>query len=230
MSEKIIEMNSNYMKSCKFLRDTEEEISNAMSEFKTKIEDKEMTVKVEGKIKKLLDNYLGKIRELENEYQQKNCPHNFPQVEFDKRQKKIQEYRINYDDMNKKFNSCVNKKYSFKNKITDDYSKKEEFKDMSRDELLALEKEKRQKQDDKLGEIVIEVKKNTVLAKEAKEIIKENNDKMDVIQEDMDKVGEKITSITDRFKNYAVNSSWCKIIFLLVLEIIVALAGYIFLF
>ena len=127
------------------------------------------------------------------------------------------------------FNNYENERYKFKDEITEDYTQKEEYKYMSRGELMALEKKKLNNQDEQLESITLDVKKNTELAKHTKHVLKEQNKKMEQITEDMERTQEKMDKVTDRFKNYATNMSWCKLIFIMIIEFGIALVAYILL-
>jgi len=110
----------------------------------------------------------------------------FPANTLDRIQKEIQQYGINCGNMMKQFTNIYNNKYSHKDAINEDYSQKEEFKGIGTDELLYMQQKKLEGQDEQIAEITLDVKKNTVLAKNVGHVIKEQNVKLEEINEDID--------------------------------------------
>ena len=216
-----------YRDYCIDLSDTEKKISEELSSYKQKIKEGSNTIELENKIKKLLQYYKTTQNNLEEAYTGINIPSGYPQKELDKRQKEIQQFGFNYERMSKEYNNYENERYKFKNEITEDYTQKEEYKYMSSGELMALEKKKLNNQDEQLESITLDVKKNTELAKHTKHVLKEQNKKMEQISEDMERTQEKMDRVTDRFKNYASNMSWCKLILIMLFEFGIALVAYI---
>ena len=72
--------------------------------------------------------------------------------------------------------------------------------------------------------------KKTQLAVNVKHVLKVQKKKLEEINEDMDRTNEKMNKLPDRFKNYASNLSWCKIIFVFIIELVIALVAYLLLF
>ena len=70
------------------------------------------------------------------------------------------------------------------------------------------------------------MKKNITLAKDTKKVIKDQNKQLEEINEDMDRTNEKMKTMTGRFENYVVKSSWCKLIVILIIELIIGLGAY----
>ena len=218
-----------YRDYCVDLSDTEKKISEQLTLYKQKMKDGGLTIELENKIKSLLQHYKTTQNSLNDAYTGINIPSGYPQKELDKRQKEIQQFGFNYEKMLKEYNSYENERYKFKDEINEDYTQKEEFKYMSRGELMALEKKKLNNQNEQLESITLDVKKNTELAKHTKHVLKEQNKKMEQINEDMERTQEKMDKVTDRFKNYATNMSWCKLIFIMISEFGLALVAYILL-
>ena len=212
------------------LDDIEKKIRKKLVQFKKKIKEEGITIEIEKNIKSLLNEYKDLKERLETAYDNRNLPPGFPFKELDKRQKEIQQFGFNYENMEKEFNMQLNEKYKFKGKITEDYSQKEEYKFMGGDELMTLEKNKLKNQDEKLEGITLEVKKNTTLATNVKHVLKDQNKKLEQINEDIERTNDKMNTVTNRFKNYASNISWCKMITILVFEIAIALVIFLFLF
>lgn len=216
----------NYKDFCKKITNLEKEITKELSDFKGQIKEGGITIGRENKIKTLLQQYKNLQVELETAYSDRNAPRGFPFTELDKRQKDIQQFGFNYERMEKQYNSLYNTKYSFKGGIDEDYSKKEEYLTLDSKQLISLEKDKLAKQDDQLDEISHEVKKNITLAKDTKKVIKDQNKQLEEINEDMDRTNEKMKTMTGRFENYVAKSSWCKLIVILIIELIIGLGAY----
>ena len=142
---------------------------------------------------------------------------------IDSRQKEINEFEISHNKMGKSFNNIQTNKYAYKDRITEDYTKKEEYKDMSTGEIMQLQKDKIRDQDARLDEITLDVKKGTQLAKNAQNVIKEQNKQLDQMNEDIDRTKEKMNSLTARFKNYVAKHSVCKMIIILLIELGIAI-------
>lgn len=212
------------------LSDIEREIRNEFVKFKNKINDDTPTLDLENNIKNLLKKYKGIKDGLEEAYNDRNAPPGYPLKELDKRQKEIQQFKITYEKMEKELSSNVDEKYKFKGQIDEDYSQKEEFKYMTSGELQSLEKQKLNNQDKQLEGITLDVKKNVVLATNAKHVIKEQNKKLEQINEDIERTNTKMNKVTERFKNYASACSWCKLIIFLIIEILIACGLFLFLF
>jgi len=212
------------------LDDIEKKIRKELLQFKKKIKEEGITIEIEKNIKSLLNEYKDLKEKLEVAYDNQNLPLGFPFKELDKRQKEIQQFGFNYENMEKEFNNQINEKYKFKGGITEDYSQKTEFKFMGEDELMTLEKEKLKNQDEKLEGITLDVKTNTTLATNVKYALKDQNKKLEQINEDIERTNEKMSTVTKRFKNYASKISWCKMITILIIEIAVALLIFVLLF
>ena len=219
-----------YRDFCGDLDSTEKKIRDKLSVFKIKIKNGSPTIDLQKEIKESLEHYKEIHDNLKEAYSNRKAPAGFPLKELDKRQKQIQTFGFTYDALLKEYNANENENYRFKGEIDEDYTKKEEFRNMGRDELLRLEKKKLEDQDKQIDEITVEVKKDTQLAKYTKHTLENQNKKLEQINEDMDRTDEKMKTLTNRFKNYASNLSWCKIIFIMIIELVIALLAYIFLF
>lgn len=217
----------NYKKYIKELSDLEKLIKSKLLTYKNKASSQENTIAYEREIKENLRQFNEKLSVLENAYSYKNAPSGYPEVELDRRQKVLQKFRIENDNMKKQYNDIEHIKYSFKGSRNDeDYSQKEEFNNVGSDELLFMQKKKIEQQNEQLDDIVLDVKKNTVLAKNVNHVIKEQNKKIDEINEDIDQTDDKMKTLTGRFKNYAMKRSWCCLVVILLLELIIAIAAY----
>ena len=220
---------TNYKDFLNNLSETEKKISNELTTYRKKIKDGVLTIDIENKIKKSLEHYNNIQKQLSEGYNYNNIPSAFPIQEIDRRQKEIQQFGLNYENMLSEYNKNEKEKYKFKGFITEDYTKKEEFKFMTSEELLTLQKDKIEDQDKQLEEIHKDVKKSTQLAKQTKDVIKDQNKKLEQINEDMERTEEKMNKLTDRFKNYASNISWCKLIVIMLIEFSIAVGAYLFL-
>ena len=190
------------------------------------------TIEEENKIKKQLSDFTQKLERLEDAYSNRNAPSGYPPQELDRKQKELQKYRISYEDMKKQFNAIFNSKYTYKNKIGDDvdYMHKEEFKDVTNEELIQMQQDKLNQQDEKIDDITLDVKKNITLAKNVGHVLKEQNKKIDEINEDIDITDDRMKTLTGRFANYAKSRSWCCLVIVLVIELAIALVAYFLLF
>ena len=217
---------SNYKTYINELTNLEKEIQKQLTDYKTKANAGNQTVNDENKIKKNFSNFEEKLNNLQTAYHNRNAPSGFPSSTLDQRQKQLQQFRINFENMRRQYNTIENNKYIYKNKITEDYMQKEEYKGYGTGELLSLQKKKLGEQDEHLEEITLDVKKNTVLATNVKHVIKDQNKHLEEIDEDMDEAQERMKTLTGRFKNYAKRQSWCCLVWILILELAIALGAY----
>ena len=214
-----------YMSYDKYLteiKDLDKTLRQEINSFKQKINESGSTLELQNKIQDLLKKYKELYTNLDTAYTKKNIPGGMPDGTITKRQNDIQQLGINYSDLEKEFKSLTDEKYRFKNLINEDYSKKEEYKNMSTGEIMALEKKKLQNQDEKLDEITLDVKKGTQLAKNAGHVIKEQNKQLDQMNEDIDRTKERMDSLTVRFEKYVAKYSMCKMIIILIIELVIA--------
>ena len=220
---------SNYKEFISKINEKEKIIRQELTEYKKLSSGQELTIDIENKIKGHLKEYKDSMTDLENAYHPKAVPGFVPINTIDQRQKEIQGFGIKYNEMQKLYNDIENKKYSFKNLINEDYSQKEEYKNMSNEQLLVTQNKKLSEQDDKLDYITMDVKKGTVLARNAKNVIKEQNKQLDQIDEDIDRTREKMNTLTGRFNNYVAHTSTCKMILILIAELVAAFLIFFFL-
>ena len=213
----------------KQLKDLSKSIRDQISSFKQKTSDTTSTLQVESQIKDNLSKYKELLNNLQNAYSTKNIPGGMPQKTIDLRQKEIQQFAIDYDELEKSYKETENEKYRFKNLITEDYSKKEEYKNMGAGELLVLQKNKLSEQDERLDEITLDVKKGAQLAKNAGHVMKEQNKQLDQMNEDIDRTKEKMNTLTERFERYVAKFSMCKMIVIIIFELFIAGIAAVFL-
>lgn len=229
-SSESIEKEKNYFTDFNFymqnINNLAKQIRNELIEFKKKTKDNSLTISLEKRIENDIDKYNNLVSELNNAYRDLNVPPGFPQSTQRERQQEIQKLEIDSKTMKEQLEQCKNEKYKFKGGIDEDYTQKEEFKYMDSRQLHELEREKLKNQDEQLEGITLEVKKNNVLAKNAKSVLKDQNKKMEVINEDIDRTKERMETVTGRFKTYVAKSSWCLIIFILIVELAVGLLAY----
>jgi len=207
----------------KQIKDLNKSIRDQIISYNQKANNKTSTLSDENQIKGSLSKYKELLNNLQNAYSTKNIPGGMPQKTIDLRQKEIQQFAIDYDELEKSYKEAENEKYRFKNLITEDYSQKEEYKNMTTGELLSLQKKKVSDQDEKLEEITLDVKKGTQLAKNAGHVMKEQNKQLDQINEDIDRTKERMDTLTGRFERYVAKFSMCKMIFIIVVELAIAL-------
>ena len=212
------------------INELEKTIRTELSAYKQKTSGQESTIQLENKIKGLFKEYKDKINNLSNAYIQKNVPGGVPQAAIIKRQGDIEQFKINCKELEKSYNNLENERYRFKDGITEDYYNKEEYKNMSTGELMMLEKNKIKKQDERLDEITLDVKKGTQLAKNAGHVMKEQNKQLDQINEDIDRTKDRMNTLSGRFERYVASYSMCKMIIVLIIELIIAVLAFILLF
>ena len=212
------------------INELEKTIRTELSAYRQKTSGQESTIQQENKIKGLFKEYKDKINNLSNAYIQKNVPGGVPQAAIIKRQGDIEQFKINCRELEKSYNNLENERYRFKDGITEDYYNKEEYKNMSTGELMMLEKNKIKKQDERLDEITLDVKKGTQLAKNAGHVMKEQNKQLDQINEDIDRTKDRMNTLSGRFERYVASYSMCKMIIVLIIELIIAVLAFILLF
>ena len=209
----------------------ENNIRKELVKYKKKSSGNEITVEDEKRIRGLLKEYKDLYNELHKAYANSIVDNlSIPSAAVLERQNDIQNMNIHYEELEKEFLSLEKNKYKFKNFITEDYREKEEYKNMTNEELMELEKKKMNDQEDKIVEITSNVKQGKNLAKEAKNVIKEQNKQLDQIDEDMERTDAKMNSLTKRFNNYVAHTSVCKMIVILIIELIIGALIYLFLF
>ena len=209
----------------------ENNIKKELAKYKKKSSGNEITTEDENRIRGLLKEYQNLYTELKKAYSPSIVDQlSLPSVGINERQTEIQDMDIHYRELEKEFLSLEKNKYKFKNFINEDYREKEEYKNMTNEELVELEKKKLNNQEDKIIEITSDVKQGRNLAKEAKNVVKEQNKQLDQINEDMERTDAKMNSLTQRFNNYVAKTSVCKMIFILIIELIIGALIYLFLF
>lgn len=212
------------------INELEKTIRTELSAYKQKTSGQESTIQLENKIKGLFKEYKDKINNLSDAYIERNVPGGVPQAAVIKRQGDIEQFKINCRELEKSYNNLENERYRFKDGITEDYYNKEEYKNMSTGELMMLEKNKIKKQDERLDEITLDVKKGTQLAKNAGHVMKEQNKQLDQINEDIDRTKDRMNTLSGRFERYVASYSMCKMIIVLIIELIIAVLAFILLF
>lgn len=211
------------------LTNIEKQIMADLSTYRDKVSTSgASTIDDENKIKKELSDFNEKLEPLENAYSNRNAPSGYPPQELDRKQKELQKFRINYEEMKKQYNSIFNSKYAYKNKIGDDvdYMHKEEYKNATTDELLVMQKEKLNEQDERIDDITLDVKKNITLAKNVNHVLNDQNKKLEEINEDIEMTDEKMKTLSARFANYAKKRSWWCLMIILIVEIAIAIGTY----
>ena len=198
---------SKYKQYISELNNLEKDIRKQLVEFKEKSKSKENTIGDENKLKTSFNIFKEKLDILQDAYSDNNAPATLPSSTLDIRQKELQQFQINLHNWRKQFIEIQNEKYSYKDKIEEDYMQKEEYKTYTTGELQALQKDNLKKQDEKIDEIKKDIKKNINLAKNATHTMKEQNKTLEQISEEMEITDEKMKTITGRFKNYAKRQS-----------------------
>lgn len=180
------------------------------------------TVSLESEIQREIKNFKDIQSQLEEGYSFRNAPSQIPGPELDRRQKEIQKYTLDIQQIENSFKNLQNEKYAFKGQMPDNYQQTEEMKKMSNSELIQVQKNKIKEQDEMIDDIVVDVKRGRVLAKEAGVIINEQNKQLDDLQEDIDKLDSRMQRGIKRFERYVAKQSGCCIIIVLIIELVAA--------
>lgn len=211
---------TNYKEYVAQINDLEKKIRQGLTTFKQQ-SGKGPTLQIEAEIKDLLKQYKELYTNLETAYSRRNVPGGFPELTIDERQKEIQKFGINYNDMDKDYKNVEENKYKFKNEIQEDYSQKEEYKNMTTGELMVVQKNKLKDQDKQIDDITLDVKKGTQLAKNAGHVMKEQNKQLEQMNQDIDRTKDNMNKLTGRFESYVAKFSMCKMITILIIELII---------
>ena len=187
------------------------------------------TIKIETEIDGDIRKYKDLLSKLEDAYSNRNAPSQIPAIELDRRQKEIQKLGINIQDIENSYKNVQNQKYSFKGQMPDNYQQTDEMKNMSNSELMQLQKEKIDQQDKVIDDVILDVKKGRVLAKEAAHIIDDQNKQLDDLQEYIDKLDSRMPRGIKRFENYVTKQSGCCLILTLIAEFVIAILIFILL-
>ena len=211
---------TNYKEYVSQINDLEKKIRQGLTTFKQQ-SGKGPTLQIEAEIKDLLKQYKELYTNLETAYSRRNVPGGFPELTIDERQKEIQKFGINYNDMDKDYKNVEENKYKFKNEIQEDYSQKEEYKNMTTGELMVVQKNKLKDQDKQIDDITLDVKKGTQLAKNAGHVMQEQNKQLEQMNQDIDRTKDNMNKLTGRFESYVAKFSMCKMITILIIELII---------
>ena len=141
-------------------------------------------------------------------------------------QKEIKQLQIDLQELEKDYRKANDKKYEYKGPSMDNYQPTDEMKTMSNSELNQGLQLKIKKQDQEIDDIILDVKKGKVLAKEAVKIMDDQNKQLDELQEDIDRLDSRLKRGAKRFENYVAKKSGCCIVVILVLEFIAGILIY----
>lgn len=206
------------------------EIRKKLTNYQQSINAGGNTISIESEIDKDIKKYKDMVNQLDNAYSNRNAPSQIPGMELDRRQKEIQKMSIEIQEIEKSFKNLQNQKYTFKGSTTDEpYKQSEEMKTMSNRELYQLQKEKVSDQDKILDDVILDVKRGRVLAKNAGEMIQEQNKQLDELQEDVDRLDSRMQRGIKKFENYVSKQSGCCIIVILILELAAAILIFVLL-
>ena len=217
------ELYINYESIIKKQKESAKEIVKKINEYHKLISTGTNTIKMEQDLEQEIKNNKEILSNLENAYNYKNAPISIPPDELDKRQKQIQELRDATLVNERNYKNYKTQKYSYKDKDDGEYKITEDMKTMNNNELLALQKEKLNQQDKMLDDIAMDVKKGKVLAKEAGQVIKQQNVQLDDLEQEIDKLDSNFKKGIKRFENYAKKQNGCCITILIILEIVATL-------
>jgi chromosome segregation ATPase len=212
---------SNFKKYIADLTAKEKAIRKDLESYREAIGNKDNTIEIEGRLNTDLNNFKELIDQLTNAYSSKNAPANMPENTLDSRQKEIKNFLIQYEELKKDMEKLKDDKYTFKGQITEDYRNKEEYQNMGAGEIVQMQKNKMNQQEEKIGELTNEAKKGIVLAKELNHELKDQNELIQEVSDDIDRVDSRMNKLSKRFEKYVANSSICCIFFVLILEAII---------
>jgi chromosome segregation ATPase len=212
---------SNFKKYIADLTAKEKAIRKDLESYREAIGNKDNTIEIEGRLNTDLNNFKELIDQLTNAYSSKNAPANMPENTLDSRQKEIKNFLIQYEELKKDMEKLKDDKYTFKGQITEDYRNKEEYQNMNTGEIVQIQKNKMNQQDERIGELTNEAKKGIVLAKELNHELKDQNELIQEVSDDIDRVDSRMNKLSKRFEKYVANSSICCIFFVLILEAII---------
>lgn len=218
-----------YLKFSSIISENEEKIKDLhkkISDYKDKIGTGVNTIGFEREIEKEIASLKESYRELDNAYSNKNAPSQISPNELDRRQKQIHKLEIDIQEIQTNFKNTQDKKYEYKGQIQDNYQPTEDMKNMNNAELFQYQQVKIKEQDDQLDNIFLDAKRGEILAKEAGNIMDEQNKQLDDLQNDIDKLDSKLKRGAKRFQEYAAKKSGCCIVVILILELIAGLLFY----
>ena len=86
---------------------------------------------------------------------------------------------------------------------------------------MQLQENKLKEQDDQIDDIIVDVKKGTVLADNLQHELKDQSKKIEQVNEDMDMVDNRMKKLTKRFQHYVKNSSYCCLCSFFFLEAVI---------
>jgi len=224
MSKEIyIDFNPFMGKQDEALKEVRKKIANYQKLISTGTNTTTTESEIDRDIRKLKDTQ----NELDNAYSNRNAPSTIPGIELDRRQKEIQKLGISIRDIENTFKNFQNQKYSFKGgNMNENYQQSDEMKNMSNSELLLYQKDKIKEQDKIIDDITLDVKKGRVLAKEAGNIMEQQNKELDQLQEDIERLDSKFQRGIKRFENYVQRQSGCCIMIVLIIELAIAFLIY----
>ena len=224
------EIYSNYSVIIEQQKEAKKELGKKITNYQTMIQSgSSNTISIENGIEKDIQNLKSKKSELENAYSITNAPSFIPTNELDKRQKDIQQLGNDVSELENSYKNIKNQKYSFKGKMSENYELDDNLKNLSNSELRQAQQEKIKQQDNQIGDIIVDVKKGRVLAKEAGHTLEEQNKQLDELQEEVDQLDSKFKRGIKRFENYVVQQKTCCLTIILIIEIVGAFLIYFFL-
>ena len=219
----------NYQGFIAAIQDIAKTIKTKLKEYSKLKDGNTNTIELERLIDNLFKEYWEKYEPLAKAYDWNNAIGMSMDL-VDKRNKEIQQLKIDYDELKKEYDNYKTIKYSFKGDLnTENNAKRSEYQNLSVNELIYKEREIIADQDQQIEGIILDAKAGTQIAKEVGQIAKEQNKQLDQINEDMDMTKDNMNKLTERFQKYVSKYSTCKMIIILVIELIIALFAWIIL-
>ena len=165
---------------------------------------------------------------LDGAYKGKNYPRYIPDREIDRRQKEIQGLKMNYERLDNSLKSLETKKYGYnEDMFKDNYVQDENLDGLSSKQLLHLQKDKITDQDKQIEDITLKVKQGKKKAMEVNDNLNEQNKNIEEMGKNVEKLESAVERTTKKFENYVANASTCKMMIIIILEVVVAILIYV---
>lgn len=100
------------------------------------------------------------------------------------------------------------------------YSDREEFKHMTNRQLLDLQQNKIKQQDSQVEELIGVVSKGNKTAKEFNTEVKNQNVKLEKLDDDIGRTEERMFRTRNKFDNYIEKSSFCCLYTVIICEVV----------
>lgn len=211
-----------YMQDKEALSNKEKQLNNLITKFQELANNKENTTKLESDIKKEFDNWNELYQRIKTDNDNNTA---LPEREKGKRNAFLNNAKISFDRNKGKFDEIRKKKYGFDDSGKHDeylskYETDENMKNKSNEELLQYQQEKLKGQDKQIDDIISDVTKGKQMSKEIHGKLKDQNELLETIDENMDKLDSKMSRTKKKFETYLKKSSNCVLIVIMIVELL----------